>query len=143
MTALLDVNVLVALAWPNHVHHSAAREWFSLNHRSGWATCSVTESGFIRVSSNRRAIPDARPPFEAADLLRRMCAIHGHVFLPDEVRPSQLPHELRPLLHMSSQVTDAHLALLARSHDCALASFDRGMPPLADALGVQLVLLST
>ena len=24
MTALLDVNVLVALAWPNHIHHQRA-----------------------------------------------------------------------------------------------------------------------
>ena len=28
VTALLDVNVLIALAWPNHVHHAAARAWF-------------------------------------------------------------------------------------------------------------------
>jgi hypothetical protein len=26
--SLLDVNVLVAFAWPNHVHHSAAQHWF-------------------------------------------------------------------------------------------------------------------
>ena len=28
MIALPDVNVLVALAWPNHVHHEQARGWF-------------------------------------------------------------------------------------------------------------------
>jgi predicted nucleic acid-binding protein len=26
--SLLDVNVLVAFAWPNHVHHAAAQHWF-------------------------------------------------------------------------------------------------------------------
>jgi predicted nucleic acid-binding protein len=28
MITLLDVNVLIALAWPNHVHHGIARNWF-------------------------------------------------------------------------------------------------------------------
>ena len=27
MVYLLDVNVLIALAWPNHVHHAAAHTW--------------------------------------------------------------------------------------------------------------------
>ena len=31
MIALPDVNVLIALAWPNHVHHDAARSWFATN----------------------------------------------------------------------------------------------------------------
>ena len=39
MTALLDVNVLIALAWPNHVHHVAARAWFEEHREEGWATC--------------------------------------------------------------------------------------------------------
>lgn len=52
MAALLDVNLLVALAWPNHVHHQAALGWFQRNQAAGWATCPLTESGFVRVSSN-------------------------------------------------------------------------------------------
>ena len=39
MTALLDVNVLIALVWPNHVHHEAARAWFTRRRKDGWATC--------------------------------------------------------------------------------------------------------
>ena len=52
MTALLDVNVLIALAWPNHVHHAAARAWFKERQEDGWATCPLTEAGFVRVSCN-------------------------------------------------------------------------------------------
>ena len=40
---LLDVNVLIALAWPNHLHHAVALSWFEANVESGWATCAVTE----------------------------------------------------------------------------------------------------
>ena len=49
---LLDVNALVALAWDSHVHHAAARNWFAANAADGWATCPVTESGFVHVSAN-------------------------------------------------------------------------------------------
>ena len=32
--ALLDTNVLLALAWPNHQHHAQAHAWFAAH---GWA----------------------------------------------------------------------------------------------------------
>jgi predicted nucleic acid-binding protein len=66
---LLDVNVLIALAWPTHVHHAPATEWFLAHQLEGWATCRVTESRFVRVSSNHRAMSDARTPGSAAHLL--------------------------------------------------------------------------
>jgi predicted nucleic acid-binding protein len=51
--------VLVALPWPNHVHHRAARVWFDREAGAGWASCPITQLGFVRVPSNPRAIPDA------------------------------------------------------------------------------------
>jgi uncharacterized protein len=57
--ALLDVNALVALAWDSHVHHARVRAWFAENSSSGWATCPLTESGFVRVSSNPQVLPVA------------------------------------------------------------------------------------
>ena len=50
--ALLDVNLLVALFDPDHIHHDLAHDWFEDHHRSGWATCPVTENGFVRVLAN-------------------------------------------------------------------------------------------
>ena len=47
--ALLDVNALIALAWDSHIHHVAMREWFAANAADGWATCSITEGGFVRA----------------------------------------------------------------------------------------------
>lgn len=142
MSHLLDVNVLVALAWPNHVHHTAARAWFAGNHSDGWATCSTTESGFIRVASNRRVNPEARPPAEAALLLQRLCAISGHAYLDDTVQFSQHADELQRWVHSSSQVTDAHLLLLARHHSIGLVTFDRGIAAMAAGLGVTVSELS-
>ncbi|MGI9022281.1 MAG: type II toxin-antitoxin system VapC family toxin, partial [Acidimicrobiales bacterium] len=61
MTPLLDVNVLIALAWPNHVHHDRARSWFSGPGSSGWATRPLPQHGFVRVSSHPM-LPHAATP---------------------------------------------------------------------------------
>ena len=52
MTALLDVNVLIALFDPVHGHHEPAHAWFAHNRPFGWATCPITENGLVRVLSN-------------------------------------------------------------------------------------------
>ena len=39
MTFLLDVNVLIALIDPAHVHHDIANRWFKAEGRRDWATC--------------------------------------------------------------------------------------------------------
>lgn len=84
MVSLLDVNLLIALAWPNHVHHRSALAWFKRNQTGGWATASLTESGFVRVSSNKAIIPEARSPLEAILLLRRIVSLAHHEFWPDD-----------------------------------------------------------
>jgi predicted nucleic acid-binding protein len=50
--ALLDINVLVALFDPDHVHHDAAHQWLSRERRYGWATCPISENGLVRILSN-------------------------------------------------------------------------------------------
>jgi toxin-antitoxin system PIN domain toxin len=128
---LVDVNVLVALAWPNHVHHRAALAWFEELGRAGFATCPMTQSGFVRVSSNRRAIPEARSPREAREVLRRITALSGHVFWPDDIDIASYEHIAWERLGSHSQVTDAHLLALAIRRGGRLATFDRGMIDLA------------
>ena len=142
MSYLLDVNVLLALAWPNHVHHSAARTWFASAQASGWQTCGITESGFIRVSSNVRVTPDARTPGEAALLLNRLCSLAGHEFVADTVSLADSFELLGEMAHSSSAVTDAHLILLATSVESTFVTFDRQAVRMAEAAEVQCVQLS-
>ena len=141
MSYLLDVNVLLALAWPNHVHHGAARTWFASAQGSGWQTCGVTESGFIRVSSNVRVTPDARTPAEAALLLHRLCSLAGHEFVADTVSLADSFELLGEIAHSSSVVTDAHLILLAASAGSAFVTFDRQAARMAARIEVPSVLL--
>jgi hypothetical protein len=138
---LLDVNVLVALAWPNHVHHAAALAWFEEVGRAGFATCSVTESGFVRVSSNQRAIPDARSPGEAREILRRITALPGHVFWPDDIEIASNEHIAWERMGKHSQVTDAHLLALTIRRGGRLATFDRGLVDLATEDKTESVIL--
>ena len=134
--ALLDVNVLVALAWPNHVHHQAAHAWFDGEHRSGWATTPVTECGFVRVSCNRAAIAVATSPPDAVAVLSAMRALPGHVFWADDVPlVGPEPHSMRS----HADVTDVHLIALAQRHDGVVVTFDRGLRNLAGSRAADLV----
>jgi uncharacterized protein len=131
--SLPDVNVLVALAWPNHVHHRAASDWFRRTGARAWASCPWTQSGFVRVSCNPRAIPDARLPQEAIALLQRFTALPGHRFWSDEIALVDSPAVARDKLIGYRQITDAHLLALAIVHGGRLATFDRGVTALVPA----------
>jgi uncharacterized protein len=120
---LLDVNALVALAWDSHIHHAAARAWFAANGADGWATCSPTESGFVRVSSNPTALPSAIGVEDARRVLGSLRAAGSHRFLVDDV--SMTDDDVPPLVG-HRQVSDAHLLTLARRHGARLVTFDGG-----------------
>ncbi len=131
MTDLLDVNLLVSLAWPNHVHHVQALAWFRRRHGQPWATTPFTETGFVRVSSNTSAIPAAVTPTEALGLLDRMREVAGHQFLADDI-PLVVGAFVAPeQVATYRQVTDAHLLAVARRHGARLATLDRGVAALA------------
>ena len=130
MTVLLEVNVLVALTWPNHVHHRLARSWFRKNHAKGWATCSITENGFVRISSNPRVVDEARTPAEAVLLLRQLVQVEGHRFWQDDLSITQAELVDTERIRGYRQVMDAHLLALARRHGGCLATFDRKIAEL-------------
>jgi uncharacterized protein len=122
--ALLDVNALVALVWDSHVHHVAVRRWFAENAPAGWATCPLTESGFVRVSSNPRVLPVAVTIADARAALSSLRSASGHTFLVDDV---SLADPDVPAIHGYRQVTDVHLLTLARRHGRRLVTFDAAM----------------
>ncbi len=119
--ALLDTNVLLALAWPNHQHHAAAHRWFARESKHGWATCSFTQLGFVRLSSNPAYTPNAVSPSEAAGLLEQMVGHPQHAFWKSPT--ACLPRiYTRALGHQ--QVNDAWLVEVARQAGGRLATLD-------------------
>ena len=126
--ALLDVNVLVALFDPDHVHHDVAHDWFAEEGRPGWATCPLTQSGFVRVLSNPAYRGTLTRAADVAERLRRFCGSGGHVFWPGDV--SLLDASVFDLSQIAGhrQLTDVYLLGLAHARGGFLATFDRGIP---------------
>ena len=134
--ALLDVNALVALAWDSHIHHARIRQWFAANARQGWETCPITESGFVRVSTNPKVLPSPIGVLDAQHVLAAMRAADGHRFLSDDV--SLVDDDVPPIVG-HRQVTDAHLVTLARRRGVRLVTFDAAITTLAQGRDVELL----
>jgi toxin-antitoxin system PIN domain toxin len=121
---LLDVNALLALAWPNHQFHRAVVR--RLDHRPvpEWATCLLTQLGFVRLSSNPAIVDLRTTPSQALGILNRLIADEHHRYL--EILPSIVSVEsiLRPLLG-HQQVTDAYLVAVAEANDATLLTLDQ------------------
>jgi toxin-antitoxin system PIN domain toxin len=128
--ALLDVNVLIALFDVEHVHHEAAHDWFADQRDHGWATCAITENGFLRVLTHPRALIEADRAAVFASL-RAFCASGHHEFWPDAVslRDETLFDSSVTISHR--QLTDVYLLGLATRMGGSLATFDGSIPPKA------------
>jgi toxin-antitoxin system PIN domain toxin len=124
--ALLDVNVLLALLDSDHVDHERALDWLDQEIASGWASCAITENGFVRIISQPR-YPSPVSPTEAIELLRRARDGGPHEFWSCDVSVLDARVVDRSYLHGPRQVTDAYLLALAVAHDGRFVSFDRSL----------------
>ena len=127
---LLDVNVLLALLWPAHTHHESALRWFARHARQGWATCPITQAGFVRIVSNPGFSPDAPTVQHAIAVLRESQSHPGHQFWPDELELADAVQPFEGRLHGHQNLTDAYLLGLAAHRGGKLATFDRGLAAL-------------
>jgi toxin-antitoxin system PIN domain toxin len=128
---LLDVNVLIALAWPNHPFHQRAVARLTRREQRRWGTCLLTQAAFVRLSSNPAVIPDAKSPSEAGDMLSRLVDDPSHVFLEAKTKRLEQLQELLQRCHGFNQVNDAFLIWLAASHRASLLTFDSPLRHLA------------
>jgi toxin-antitoxin system PIN domain toxin len=127
MRALLDINVLLALFDADHVDHAAARAWLAAEIGHGWASCALTQNGFLRVISQPR-YPSPVPPAEAVQRLRRATSGEHHEFWHCDlsVLDERLVDPTR--IHGPRQVTDAYLLALAVSKGGRFVTFDGAVP---------------
>ena len=126
MSHLLDVNFLIACGWESNTEYVRASRW--LLKADSFATCSVTEMGFLRVSLS----PAFRATFdEAMAALLAIVALRSHRFITDATSARALPQGLT-----GKDVTDAHLVSLARSHKLKLATFDASLCAKKWAVGI-------
>lgn len=122
---LLDVNALVALGFKEHEFFERVVSWVQ-SLRPGedeFATCAITELGFVRVLTLPQygfSVDESK-----TSLLRlKSSGQIGFAFIVDDQDASRLPRWVK----MPKQVTDGHLAQLAKANGAVLATLDRNIP---------------
>jgi toxin-antitoxin system PIN domain toxin len=128
--ALLDVNVLLALLDADHVDHHRARVVLEERIDDGWASCAITQNGFVRVISQPR-YPSPVPPALAAERLAHACSGSQHEFWACDLSVLDPAAVDCTRVHGPRQVTDAYLLALAVAHGGRLVTFDRSVPTAA------------
>jgi toxin-antitoxin system PIN domain toxin len=127
---LLDVNVLIALLWPPHEAHARAQRWFAQNARHGWATCAMTQAGFVRIVSNPVFSRRSVSPRDALEVLSGSLRHPAHHFWTEDIGVTEaLAHFGRRLLG-HQQITDAYLLGLAIQKKGRLATLDASLSSL-------------
>ncbi len=126
MRALFDVSMLLALFDPGHVMHRVAMAWWMSNRVHGWASCPLSENGFLRIISQRSyarpvPLPDALATFQA------QVARGGHEFWPDDVSILDAERVDHTRLLGPAQITDIYLLALAVRHNGRLVTLDRSI----------------
>ena len=125
MSHLLDVNFLVALFDVRHANHHPAHRWFGATGAADWATCTLTETRFVRILSNPAHPTVSASPREVLRRLSRFCGSGGHRFWPDDLSLRvSMDDEIAGRLQGHHQLTDFHLAALAAHRRGHLVTFD-------------------
>jgi hypothetical protein len=124
--SLLDVTLLIALLQEHHAHYDRAHQWWAVNRAEGWASCPLTQNGFLRIVPQLRFPEPAGTPDPFA-LLFDMIAATDHAFWPDDI--SLLDDKIidRSRILGPKQLTDIYLLALAVEHGGRLVTFDRAV----------------
>jgi hypothetical protein len=126
--SLLDVNVLVALFFPDHIHHDLAHDWFADHRHEGWATCPLTENGLIRVACQQPSDHGVVRPADVVAGLERFCRDKLYRAWTDSVSLTDTTLFAPQFIGGHRQVTDVYLLGLAKKMGGRLATFDRTIP---------------
>jgi uncharacterized protein len=126
LRALLDLNVLIAMFDEQHIHYVRAHQWWVENRADGWASCPLTQNGFVRVLSQPN-YSNPIPVSEALALLRKATAQPDHTFWPDDVSLVDPQHFHSARILGPKQLTDIYLLALAVKNGGRLATLDRAV----------------
>jgi uncharacterized protein len=127
---LLDVNVLIALLWPPHEAHERAQRWFAKNAGQGWATCAMTQAGFVRIVSNPAFSRRVVSPRDALQVLGGSLQHPAHHFWTEDIKVTEVLASFGRRVLGHQQITDAYLLGLAIHKKGRLATLDRSLGSL-------------
>lgn len=127
MKYLLDINALVALCVDEHVFHARVGRWMKQLKRTGqpeFLLCSITELGFLRILAQAPAYNFPVPTGKRLLSELKASAEFRFELIADAHGADRLP----PWVQGAKQITDGHLAGLAKAHGAELATLDQGIP---------------
>lgn len=119
-SVLLDVNVLLALGWAEHEAHTAVVR--RLDGPLRWATCPITQLGFVRLSATPGIFSRTLTPAQAHAVLAALCADAQHHALSEHLAVTDCDFSA---LTGPRQTTDAYLLALAAQHGLRLLTLDK------------------
>lgn len=111
---------------PAHSNHEAASEWFAHASTAGWATCPLTENGFVRILASP-AYPGVRlRPVDTIALLEVLLRNHAahHCFWSDSISLSVRTLFRPERVAGHRQITDVYLLGLCQRNGGTLVTFD-------------------
>ena len=126
-TYLADVNVLIALADQDHRSHEKVKRWFRDTPNRRWATCPLTEAGFVRIVSNPSYQQPAVSLAETLAMLAALTALPGHTFWPIDFAFEEAVAPFADRFFGHQQVTDIYLLALAVRNKGKLLTLDHGI----------------
>lgn len=127
---LLDVNSFVALADPDHVHYRSMLKWFADAGDVDWGICSLTEAGFVRVTTSP-TYSSPRTIAQARAILARFSTYPGFRYWPLIESWIALSAPFSGSVFGHQQVTESYLLGLAIKEKGVLVTFDRRINALA------------
>ena len=130
---LPDLNVWLALTWPDHSHHQHAVHYWEQQAADHVLFCTATALGLVRLVCQPKLMGTAvRNAAEAADLLNALCQQPGVQLAEPDHDGWEVFHQLLRGGEIPSRLcTDAHLAALAIANGWRLVSFDRDFERIA------------
>lgn len=137
---LPDINVWLALAFEVHFHHNSAREWFEEQESEGSLFCRITQTGFLRLSTNASVFnQDSLTLSEAWSCYDSLLSDYRIEYSQEPLGMEHLWREYTMKKQYSSKVwNDAYLAAFARAGELSLVTFDKDFTGFKD---LDLILL--
>lgn len=126
MRGLFDVSILLALIDTAHARHGDVVRWVEAHRADGWASCPLTQNGFMRVIS-QRSYPNPFDLPDAVAALRAAVALPDHTFWPDDLSLLDSEHVDHSRLLGPKQITDVYLLALAVKHGGRFVTLDTGI----------------
>jgi predicted nucleic acid-binding protein len=129
---LPDVNAILALLDPMHVHHDAAHRWYKQNSPMQFLLSPHVENGVIRVASQPKYPNCLGTCSKVREVLQAFAARTKSQSCEHEVSLLDNRVLLKPDSLTPARVSDLYLLALAAANRARFATFDKRIP--ADAV---------